>query len=307
MCTLLWLSIIFYGLLYYLYIPAIAHIKPVHLQYDMSCFREMLCHKSFPFDNITLIENEIEFLRGGQGYALELILEMPESERNWLQGIFMIKLDMINNEGQLLKSTSRSAILRYRSPLFKIMYTLFFIPGLLAGSFEEKQSLVIPLFENYIEDSYNSTYFAHIEIQAQEIEVYSSSLRIHAQFTGLRYLMYYWPILSAVIGIGGNFLFLVITISLIWFYESTKTPNRHENTKQSQGFIRLQTRNNRSNVSIITERKEAEIENTAAFQDLPSDIDVQVERDITGIDREDINIETLPRHRGFSDLRDDDD
>lgn len=44
-------------------------------------------------------------------------------------------------------------MLRYRSPLFKIFYTLFFMPGLLAGSIEERQTLVIPLFENYVEDS----------------------------------------------------------------------------------------------------------------------------------------------------------
>ena len=43
-------------------------------------------------------------------------------------------------------------MLRYRSPLFKILYTIFFMPGLLAGSFEEKQSLTIPLFENYVEE-----------------------------------------------------------------------------------------------------------------------------------------------------------
>lgn len=59
--------------------------------------------------------------------------------------------------------------------------------------------------------------------------------------------MYYWPVLSAIIGVGVNFVFLVTTIGLIWFYESTKTPNNEMDTEQSQGFIRFLTRNRRTN------------------------------------------------------------
>ncbi|GFT42033.1 seipin [Nephila pilipes] len=121
-CTVLWFSVASYALLYYLYIPAVAHVKPVHLKYDASCPKGEIC--SFPYDNLTLVE----------------------------KGMFMIRLDMVSQQGKVLKSSKRPAILHYRSPLFKVIYTLFFIPALLAGTLEEKQSLSIPLFEKYVED-----------------------------------------------------------------------------------------------------------------------------------------------------------
>lgn len=51
--------------------------------------------------------------------------------------------------------------------------------------------------------------------------------------------MYYWPMFSAIVGIGGNFLFLVVTSGLIWFYESTKTSRYAANPVQSQNFIQI--------------------------------------------------------------------
>lgn len=59
--------------------------------------------------------------------------------------------------------------------------------------------------------------------------------------------MYYWPVLSAIVGVGMNFMFLVTTIGLIWFYESTKTPNIEMDTGESQGIMRFFSRNRRTN------------------------------------------------------------
>lgn len=52
-------------------------------------------------------------------------------------------------------------------------------------------------------------------------------------FFSFRYLMYYWPVLSAIVGVGMNFLFLVTTVGLLWFYESTKTSNSEMPTGES--------------------------------------------------------------------------
>ncbi|GFQ99253.1 seipin [Trichonephila clavata] len=213
--TVLWFSIASYALLYYLYIPAVAHVKPVHLKYDTSCTKGTTC--SFPYDNLTLVEKgHYELLAGGQVYSIEIVLDMPESDRNLNQGMFMIRLDMVSQQGEVLKSSRRPAILHYRSPLFKVIYTLFFVPALLAGTLEEKQSLSIPLFEKYVEDCTHPAYFAYVAIEAEIAEVYSCTLRIHAQFTGLRYMMYYWPMLSAVVGIGMNFFMISIMFTFIW-------------------------------------------------------------------------------------------
>nr|XP_042907669.1 seipin isoform X2 [Parasteatoda tepidariorum] len=155
---------------------------------------------------------------------------MPESERNLQQGMFMIRLDMLSETGQVLQSSRRPAILRYRSALFKVIYTLFYMPALLLGSTEEKQTLHIPLFEQFVE--YNPTYYIYIEIEAEVAEVYSSALKIHAQFTGLRYMMYYWPVLSLVIGVGSNFFFVTTVAVFIWI--------RHEmNGSETNGIQQI--------------------------------------------------------------------
>ncbi|GBN12981.1 Seipin [Araneus ventricosus] len=228
-----------YFSLYYLYIPAAAHVKPVHLKYDISCPKGNIC--SFPYDNLTLVEpGHYELLSGGQAYSIEIDLNMPESERNLDQGMFMIRLDMVSKHGDVLKSSRRPAILHYRSPLFKTIYTLFFVPALLAGSLEEKQSLTVPLFEKYVENCNNPTHYAYLAIEAETAEIYSCSLKIHAQFTGLRYMMYYWPYLSAAVGIGTNFVLISIIIVFIWVRQIMNAPqyvNLEQLSEKERGLV----------------------------------------------------------------------
>ncbi|CAL1296073.1 unnamed protein product [Larinioides sclopetarius] len=165
---------------------------------------------------------------------------MPESERNLDQGMFMIRLDMVSKHGEILKSSRRPAILHYRSPLFKTIYTLFFVPALLAGSLEEKQSLTIPLFEKYVENCNNPTHYAYIAVEAETAEIYSCSLKIHAQFTGLRYMMYYWPYLSATVGIGTNFVLVSIIIVFIWVRQIMNAPqyvNLEQLSERERGLV----------------------------------------------------------------------
>lgn len=58
-----------------------------------------------------------------------------------------------------------------------------------------------------------------IEIQSQHIEFYSANLVINAHLSGLRYWMFYWPILSTCVGIGTNlfFIMLICTLSYVHF------------------------------------------------------------------------------------------
>ncbi|CAL1296075.1 unnamed protein product [Larinioides sclopetarius] len=205
----------------------------------ISCPKGNIC--TFPYDNLTLVESgHYELLSGGQAYSIEIDLNMPESERNLDQGMFMIRLDMVSKHGEILKSSRRPAILHYRSPLFKTIYTLFFVPALLAGSLEEKQSLTIPLFEKYVENCNNPTHYAYIAVEAETAEIYSCSLKIHAQFTGLRYMMYYWPYLSATVGIGTNFVLVSIIIVFIWVRQIMNAPqyvNLEQLSERERGLV----------------------------------------------------------------------
>lgn len=210
-----WLSVFMYGMFYYVYIPAVSHVRPVFLQFETSC-QTGVC--TFPSANVTLGKRgQDQLLARGQPYKIVLDLEMPESETNRRLGMFMVKLSMYARDGQVLKSSFRSALLHYKSPLLRFLYTLVFSPFLLVGSAEEKQIVSVSLFESYEEDPEKAAYGAFVELHSRTVEVYSAFLRIHADFTGLRYYMYYWPGLSTAIGVGTNVYFLVLIALFSWY------------------------------------------------------------------------------------------
>jgi len=56
-----------------------------------------------------------------------------------------------------------------------------------------------------------------VQILSRRVELYSAKLGIHAHLTGLRYLMYYWPITSAFVGVCCNLFFIFFIVSLSWW------------------------------------------------------------------------------------------
>lgn len=213
--VIVWLSVFLYGTFYYTYMPAVSHVKPVHLQFRW-CQNEAIC--SFPSANVTLVKKgQEQLLMRGQQYKVYLDLEMPESPVNQQLGMFMVKINFTSRSGDIVHSSGRSAMLRYKSQLHQTISTVFFTPLLLLGSAEEKQLLSVELCDFYEEDASRPATSVTVEIQTRQIEIYSAQLRIYAHFTGLRYLMFHWPVLSAVIGIGTNLFFLSIVALLSWY------------------------------------------------------------------------------------------
>ena len=58
----------------------------------------------------------------------------------------------------------------------------------------------------------------YVEIQSRQVELYSATLYIQAHFTGIRYFMFHWPILSAAVGITSNLFFIVLVCVLSWWH-----------------------------------------------------------------------------------------
>ncbi|XP_064601817.1 seipin-like [Liolophura sinensis] len=214
---LLWLSVFLYASFYYTYMPAESHVKPVHFSFRVCENGEGLC--SFPSANVSLVkDNKDEILAKGQVYRIMLELDLPESPTNQYLGMFMVSVQMYDKNREILQTSSRAAILRYRSALLETMNTFVFSPMFLSGLTEQKQILPIELFPQYVDNPYKPSVGALIEIQNQKIQFYSASLRIYANFTGLRYLMFNWPVSCAVFGIGTNMFFLSAIALLSWYH-----------------------------------------------------------------------------------------
>ncbi|KAM9807520.1 seipin-like [Neosynchiropus ocellatus] len=210
---LLWVSIFLYGSFYYSYMPSVSFSTPVHYRYGSDCDPSGSALCSFPTANISFLKNERDqVIAYGQPYRISLELEMPESPVNEQLGMFMVKMSCYTHGGKTVSSVARSTMLHYRSNLLQTLSTFFYSPLLLTGMAEQKQLIEVELFTSFKSNAYQPTVGAVVEVQSKRVQIYSSQLRIHAYFTGVRYVLYNFPLTSAVIGVATNFLFLSVIV-----------------------------------------------------------------------------------------------
>lgn len=206
---LLWGSVFLYGSFYYAYMPAASFVTPVHYSFRTDCTPRgpELC--SFPTANVSLLKpNRERALSPGQLYRIALELEVPESPANRQLGMFLVAATCYTRGGRAVASATRAAMLRYRSGLLRALEAVAFAGLFLAGAAEQKQTLEVELSPAYREDPYAPTLGALLEIRSRRLQLYGARLRVHAHFSGLRYLLYHFPLTSALLGIATNFAFL---------------------------------------------------------------------------------------------------
>ncbi|XP_016098714.1 seipin-like [Sinocyclocheilus grahami] len=243
---LLWVSIFLYGSFYYSYMPSVSFSTPVHFFYRTDCDASdsVLC--SFPMANVSVLKNgRDQVMMSGQAYRISLELEMPESPVNEQLGMFMVKMSCYTTDGTVVQSVSRSTMLHYRSNLLQTMSTLLFSPLLLTGVSEQKQLIEVELFPDFKSDLYQPAVGAVIEIQSRKVQIYSAQLRIHAFFTGIRYLLHNFPVMSAIVGVASNFTFLsvIVLFSYLQFIWGGLYPPEQVRVKVMMGdSTRLQQR-----------------------------------------------------------------
>uniref|UniRef100_A0A673KF82 Seipin n=1 Tax=Sinocyclocheilus rhinocerous TaxID=307959 RepID=A0A673KF82_9TELE len=195
-----WVALFLYGSFYYSFMPTANFITP-----GLQCCLSLSCL--------------LQVMTYGQPYRITLELEMPESPANRELGMFLVKMTPYSKAGQIVDISARSAMLHYRSSLLQALGTVVFSPMLLTGASEQKQSVIVELYSEFKDDSYNPTVGAIIEIHSQHIQIYRAHLYIFAHFTGIRYLLYRFPLISALIGVMSNFTFLslIIVLSFLQF------------------------------------------------------------------------------------------
>ena len=107
---------------------------------------------------------------------------------------------------------SFKGVLRYKSKLTRFVETFIFLPLFVLGSSEEKQTLIVNIFDHYQEDAvsprntpaFASLFFLNstlalrvylqykaatgfiVEVHSKRLQIYRARLQMHAVFTGLR-------------------------------------------------------------------------------------------------------------------------
>lgn len=211
---LILISIFMYGSFYFAFVPSPIHQGPVHLTFNPCHTEPGKCG----FLNATIqMSDRNPVLMTGQSYTVSLSLEMPESEVNKNLGMFMSCAQLLSRESKVSKSACRSAMMKYRSESLRTLELYFTWPGLITGYVDEKQYVHIPLFDDYMDDPLNPAVKIHFQVMSRYAEVYSASYRIDAQFSGLRYLMFYYPVTAALVGISLNLFILAAVFVLSWY------------------------------------------------------------------------------------------
>ncbi|KAM9471224.1 BSCL2 lipid droplet biogenesis associated, seipin, like [Clarias gariepinus] len=214
---LVFVAIFLYVGFYYTFMPTASFITPVHFHY------RKLSHSvsSFPVSNFSLLmSNKKQVMTPGQPYHITLDLEMPESPTNMELGMFLVKMSCYSHDGQTVDSSMQTTMLHYRSYLLQTLETLMLLPLMLMGVIEQKQHVLVELYSSYIDSSYKPATGAVIEIHSQRVQIYKAQLYIHAHFSGIRYVLYYFPFTSAVVGVMTNFMFLT-GIILVGFVQDS--------------------------------------------------------------------------------------
>ncbi|CAB1325071.1 unnamed protein product [Coregonus sp. 'balchen'] len=138
-------------------------------------------------------------------------------------GMFMVKISCYSRQGQPVTYSARSV---RQPPPFSVSCScqtmLRYRSGLLQTA-DQRQLVEVELFSQYREDSYAPSIGAIIEIQSQRVQIYSAQLYIHAHFTGIRYFLYNFLTLSAVMGLALFFSYLRLIWGLAGMDESEDT------------------------------------------------------------------------------------
>lgn len=172
---------------------------------------------SFPRAHVALTKRQ-QLLMVGQPYRIIVNIDMPESPKNQELGMFMVCAEMRDQSSQLRDHSCRATMLRYKSSLVKSITTWVYSPLYVFGAQEEKQQIPVELFTHYEDEQTHPVTDVYLEIQSKQIQFYAVTLHITAHFTGLRYIMFHWPILSSAIGISTNLFFILIVSVLSWYH-----------------------------------------------------------------------------------------
>ncbi|XP_003383840.2 PREDICTED: seipin-like isoform X1 [Amphimedon queenslandica] len=231
----LFLSMTIYAVLRQLMVPQKTHILPVHLYFNPKCLtgehhqdsvsnfafnripRNEAKSCSYPMAEFFLSSSGDRLLTPGHAYSIAVELEMPESPQNADLGMFMVNLTLYSKTGKVTGSSIRSAVLHYKSSLLHTLSTAFFSFPLVLGLTEEKQTLSVVMFDNFQESHFSDgSTNAIVTIMSHKIQLYSTKLTFDANFTGLSFYLYHWPISMAIIIVSGLFFSISGVTVLLW-------------------------------------------------------------------------------------------
>ena len=125
-----------------------------------------------------------------------------------------------DDKGDSIHNKCLSAIMEHRSLVAQTFRTLMTYPLKLLTGGREKFVVRIDFYNNFQDNVHRPTRGASFVIQSRFLDIYESKLKIHAHFSGLRYLMYYYPVLSSCLGASLIGIVLSSVLAVTWYHFS---------------------------------------------------------------------------------------
>jgi hypothetical protein len=176
-------------------------------------------HSYWEYTNLTVQEDvSTSRLQRHQAYEFWVELTVPESPTNENIGMFMVRVSLENSNHELLARCSRATSVKYTSAMLQKMNTAVYALPLVLGWVSQTQYIQLRCFDGFVESQMHPVRYVKVELSHPEVQVYSAQVRIHALLSGVRYIMYHWWLMGAVVGISQLMSAQTVFILFLWLY-----------------------------------------------------------------------------------------
>ncbi|KAJ1724190.1 hypothetical protein LPJ53_001528 [Coemansia erecta] len=208
--TVLLSSVSLYLMFYRLYVPTLLHQAPVYLQYPTA---------AQPANTTAVVSfvtaHDYKFLSTSQAYTVALRFRAPTSEENQRLGSFMVGVELCTARGQVVQAGWRPTLMPYHSPVVRLAQTFLRLPLLVLGVADEAETLHVDMIDGLYDRHFSPVTHARVSL-SKPLQTYGAEILIRAQFTGLRYWMYYWRVPTALVFVAAAVVWQMVFTAVAW-------------------------------------------------------------------------------------------
>ncbi|PGH10463.1 hypothetical protein GX51_00222 [Blastomyces parvus] len=250
------ISVVAYWIFYYNYVPQIGLERQIHLQFG----------DGHPYGTATLGTELIP----AQQYDISVALYLPRTPSNLAAGNFMLDLALVSTantntntnigtstEANLIARSRRPAILTYTSPMVDTVRRVSKMPLYVLGWQREAEGLKVNMMRRmeFGRKKGAMPKMLRLEIQSEErMQVYNAVVRFDAKFSGLRWIMYNWKILSFLTFSSIFWIVSMLVTSSVWIVLASQAePTFKKGLKLEDEAEEDDEENNSSDISMKEE------------------------------------------------------
>ncbi|KAI3762309.1 hypothetical protein L1987_52734 [Smallanthus sonchifolius] len=201
--------------------------EPVHLQERLYFdYRDVHPSAVLDFGVEEYDDKVVKIVPVGHSCNVRLVFVMPESDYNREIGMFQVVAESLSVNGDVITSSSRPCMLRFRSQPVRLMQTYLMAVPLLLGVKGEIQTVSVPLLK-YKERYYHRTHFIKISLVPRAgapflPQIYEANLIVSSELPWMKRLVRNWKWTCCVWT--SLYIYLMLVLVLVCFYRSVLFP-----------------------------------------------------------------------------------